>query len=74
VNLRSVYHNFNLVNRKDPYFLNRFGEIIYTPSEKTEIRLTYGYEYENAEDRFDDGPLLFFKTEKILQITAHTDF
>ena len=27
--------------------------------EKTELRITYGYEYENADDRFDDGPAVF---------------
>lgn len=64
----------NLVNRKDIFFVNNFAEIIYTPSEKSEIRLTYGYEYENADDRFDDGPYLFFKTEKILELKAQTDF
>lgn len=64
----------DLRNRKDVFFVNNFAEIIYTPSEKTELRLTYGYEYENADDRFDDGPYLFFKTEKLLQLTAHTDF
>lgn len=64
----------DLKNRKDVFFVNNFAEVIYTPSEKTELRLTYGYEYENADDRFDDGPYLFFKAEKILQLTAHTDF
>jgi hypothetical protein len=64
----------NLKNRKDIFFVNNFAEVIYTPSEKTELRLTYGYEYENADDRFDDGPYLFFKTHKLLQLTAHTDF
>jgi hypothetical protein len=68
------FQDHNLVNRQDIFFVNNFLEIIYTPSEKTELRFTFGYEYENADDRFDDGPYLFFKTEKLFQITAHTDF
>ncbi|MBI4859510.1 MAG: S-layer homology domain-containing protein [Candidatus Riflebacteria bacterium] len=68
------FQDNNLVNRKDTFYVNNFAELLYAPSEKTELRLTYGYEYENPDDRFDDGPYLFFKGEKIIQLTAHTDF
>jgi len=64
----------NLLNLRDTFCVNNFAELIYTPSEKTEMRLTYGYEYENPDDRFEDGPYLFFRTNKIVQLTAHTDF
>lgn len=66
--------NIDLAKRNDDYVVNNFLELLYEPTPKTELRLTYGYEYENADDRFDDGPLLFYRTNKIVQIRGQTDF
>jgi hypothetical protein len=53
---------------------NHFGELLYTPQVGTELRLTFGYEYENPNDPLDNGPAKFWNTEKILQVRAQTDF
>jgi len=75
------YQDTNLLNtNRDPLFLkdinvsNNFAELLYTPSTGTELRLTYGYEYENPNDPFDNGPGRFWRTEKIVQFRAQTDF
>ena len=68
------FHEENLKNRLDNFANNNYFEVIYTPSEKTDIKLTYGYEYENAADPYDNGPLLFWKTNKLVQIRAQTEF
>ncbi|MBI4870745.1 MAG: S-layer homology domain-containing protein [Candidatus Riflebacteria bacterium] len=66
--------NIDLVKRNDDYVVNNFLELLYEPTPRTELRLTYGYEYENPDDRWDDGPLLFYRTNKIIQLRGQTDF
>lgn len=75
------YQNTNLVKRNvQPIFLqnidvtNNFAELIYTPTPATELRLTYGYEFENPNDPFDNGPAKFWRSEEIIQLRAQTDF
>jgi hypothetical protein len=62
------------VRKDDDFQINDYWELNYRPTEQTELRLTYGYEYENPRDRDDNGPLNFWRTEKIWRLTAHTDF
>ncbi|MBI4870502.1 MAG: S-layer homology domain-containing protein [Candidatus Riflebacteria bacterium] len=59
---------------KNLFIVNNYAELIYEPTEATELRLTYGNEYENPLDPLDNGPAKFFKTEKILQLKAQTQF
>ncbi|MBI4872852.1 MAG: S-layer homology domain-containing protein [Candidatus Riflebacteria bacterium] len=66
--------NIDTVKRNDDYVVNNFLELLYEPTPKTELRLSYGYEYENPDDRWDDGPLLFYRTNKIIQLKGQTDF
>lgn len=69
-----AFHDENLKLRLDNFALNRYFEVQYQPSEKTDIKLTFGYDYENPADRFDNGPLLFWKTHEIVQLRAQTEF
>ncbi len=66
--------NIDLESRLDDFIINNFFELLYEPTPKTEMRLTYGYEYESPADRLDNGPLLFWRRNKIVQLTAQTDF
>lgn len=59
---------------KDLYYVNNFAELIYEPSTATELRLSFGNEYENPLDPLDNGPAKFFKTEKVIQLKAQTQF
>lgn len=81
--LRHIFaiQNTNLVNHDvQPLFLenlditNNFAELIYTPTPGTEMRVTYGYEFENPNDPFDNGPAKFFRTQEVVQFKAQTDF
>jgi hypothetical protein len=81
--LRYIYQDQNtnlFVTGRPPLFLsdivisNNFAELIYTPSPGSELRLSYGYEFENPNDPFDNGPAKFWRTEQIIQVKAQTDF
>lgn len=58
----------------EAFLMNSFLELFYRPTETTELRLTYGDEYENPDDPDDDGPLNFFRRAKIVQLKAQTVF
>ncbi len=62
------------VTGDDEFYINNYLELLYRPTEQTEIRFTYGYEYENSADWKDDGPLEFWKNEQIVKLSAQTDF
>ena len=36
--------------------------------------MSYGYDYENPKDGWDDGVLEFWRTEKVYRLAAQTDF
>lgn len=81
--LRHIFaiQNTNLVNHDvQPLFLenidvtNNFAELVYTPTPGTEMRMTYGFEFENPNDPFDNGPAKFFRTQEVVQFKAQTDF
>lgn len=54
--------------------LNHFVQLTYQPTEVTEIRATYGDEYENPRDLLDNGPASFHRTAKIYRLQAQTNF
>lgn len=66
--------DLDFVSRRDDYFTNNFMQMRYQPTEATEVLLTYGFEYEAGSVPSDRGPLVFDRTNKILQLTAQTDF
>lgn len=59
---------------KNIFVINNYLELIYEPTEATELRLSYGNEYENPLDPLDNGPAKFFRTEQIVQLRAQTQF
>lgn len=60
--------------KENEFLINDYMELRYRPTEETEMRFTYGYEYENPSDRYDNGPLNFWRTEKLWKFSAKTDF
>lgn len=58
----------------DDFLINNFAQLRYQPTEATEVLLTYGFEYEAGGRPSDRGPLVFDRTNKIIQLTAQTDF
>jgi len=62
------------VRDDNDFVINDFMEVLYRPTEDTEFRFTYGYDYENPRDGWDNGVLEFWRTEKVYRIAAQTDF
>ena len=62
------------VRQDDDFVINDFVEVLYRPTEDTEFSLTYGYDYENPKDGWDNGVLEFWRTEKVYRLAAQTDF
>ena len=71
---RDMKHSGKYEHITDQLNVNGYVSLLYRPTETTEFEITYGDEYEDAEDRFDNGPFNFFRTAKILQLKAQTAF
>ena len=68
------FQDKDYINQEPDFIINDFMELLYRPTEQTEFKLTYGYEYENPSDFWDNGVLNFWRTEKLIRMTAQTDF
>lgn len=68
------FKDVDKVRADDEFIINDFAELLYRPTEQTELRLTYGYDYENPDDSWDDGVLEFWRSQKLVRLTAQTDF
>ena len=68
------FQDKDYIRKEDDFIINDYVELLYRPTEQTELKLTYGYEYENPRDGWDDGTLNFWRTEKLFRMTAQTDF
>ncbi len=68
------FQDKDYINKETDFIINDYMELLYRPTEQTELKFTYGYDYENPRDGWDDGTLEFWRTEKIYRMTAQTDF
>lgn len=71
------FQDLDFIRIDDDFLINNFAELRYQPTEATEILLTYGFEYEagsTAGFPSDRGPLNFYRTQNVLQLSAQTDF
>jgi hypothetical protein len=74
IDWRDMKHDNEYEHIYDRVWVNGFLSIFYRPTENTEFEITYGDEYENPEDKLDNGSFNFFSTAKILQLKAQTAF
>ncbi len=68
------FHDYDFIRADDDFIINNFAQLQYKPTEATEIVLTYGLEYEEGGFPPDSGPLVFWRTNKVLQLAAQTTF
>ena len=68
------WQDYDFVTADDDYIINNFAELLYRPTEATELMLTYGLEYEEGGFPPDRGPLVFWRTNQVLQLRAQTTF
>lgn len=68
------WQDHNFVRADDDFIINNFAELTYRPTEATELLLTYGLEYEEGGFPPDRGPLVFWRTNQVLQMRAQTTF
>jgi hypothetical protein len=66
------WQDLKYINLRGDFVVNNFAELKYKPTQVTEVLLNYGFEYEAGGG--DGGPLVFDRTNKILQLSAQTNF
>jgi hypothetical protein len=71
---RDMIHSGKYEHIQDQFNVNGYMGLLYRPTENTEFEITYGDDYEDPEDRLDNGAFNFFRTAKILQLKAQTAF
>lgn len=66
------WQDLKFLNLDDEFIRNNFAQLRYKPTPVTEVLLDYGFEYEAGGG--DSGPLVFDNTNKVVKLTAQTDF